>query len=71
MDWLIWTGAAVSLAGVGALVWCILFAMRARREARDETDLRARLQRAVLVNFGALAVSVLGLMMVVIGIFMS
>ncbi|NYS25132.1 hypothetical protein HUK65_09020 [Rhodobacteraceae bacterium 2376] len=71
MDWLIWTGAAVSLAGVGALVWCILFAMRARREARDEIDLRARLQHAVLVNFGALAVSVLGLMMVVVGIFMS
>ncbi len=71
MDGLIWTGAAVSLAGVGALVWCILFAMRARREARDEIDLRARLQRAVLVNFGALAVSVLGLMMVVVGIFMS
>ena len=71
MDWLIWTGAAVSLAGVGALVWCILFAMRARRAARAEIDLRARLQRAGLVNFGALAVSVLGLMMVVVGIFMS
>ena len=71
MDWLIWTGAAISLAGVGVLVWCIFFAIRARREARNETDLRARLQRAVLVNFGALAVSVLGLMMVVTGIFLG
>lgn len=71
MDWLVWTGAAISMVGVGVLIWCVLFAMRARREARDDTDLRARLQRAVLVNFGALGVSVIGLMMVVLGIFLG
>ncbi len=71
MDWLIWTGAAISLGGVGLLIWCVFFAMRARREATDETDLRARLQRAVIVNFAALAISTLGLMMVVAGIFLG
>lgn len=71
MDWLIWTGATVSLIGVAILIWCVFFAIRARREASDETDLRARLHRAVLVNFGALALSTVGLMMVVVGIFLG
>ena len=71
MDWLIWTGAAISLAGIGLLIWCVLFALRARREAADEAELRTRLQRAVIVNFGALAISTIGLMMVVAGIFLS
>ena len=71
MDWLIWTGAAVSLIGVGILIWCAVFALRARREATDEADLRARLHRAVLINFGALALSTVGLIMVVAGIFLS
>ncbi len=71
MDWLIWTGAAVSLIGVVILIWCATIALRARREATDEADLRARLHRAVLINFGALAVSTFGLMMVVVGIFLG
>lgn len=71
MDWLIWTGATVSLIGVAILIWCAMLALRARREAADESDLRARLHRAVLINFGALALSTIGLMMVVVGIFLG
>lgn len=70
MGWMIWTGAAISLCGVALLLWCVLVAIRARRQATDEADLRARMQRAVLMNFVALAVSTLGLMMVVAGIFL-
>ena len=68
---LTWAGAAVSLAGVGLLVWCILQAMKARRAAADEEALKARLQALAAVNMGALAVSAMGLMMVVIGITLS
>jgi len=71
MDMIVWAGAVVSLAGVAGLVWCILYVIRLRRQELDETTLRARMQRAVLVNFAALAVSTLGLMMVVAGIFLS
>lgn len=68
MDWLIWTGAAVSLAGVGALIWCVVRVLRARRAGLDDDAMRARLQRVVILNAVALMVSALGLMMVIIGI---
>lgn len=68
MDWLIWTGAAVSMGGVAALLWCVVYALRARRAGLDDVALRARLKTAVLVNLVALMVSALGLMIVVAGI---
>jgi hypothetical protein len=68
MDWLIWTGAAVSMAGVTGLLWCIVFALRARKAGLSDEALRARLQRAVVINLAALFVSALGLMIVILGI---
>lgn len=65
---LIWGGAALSLVGVAALLWCAIYALRARRAGLDDATLRARLQKAVLINFGALLVSTIGLMLVVLGI---
>ncbi|MBN2759534.1 MAG: hypothetical protein JXQ79_03455 [Rhodobacteraceae bacterium] len=71
MEMLVWAGAVVSLAGVIGLVWCILYVVKLRRAALDETAMRAKMHKAVLVNFAALAISTLGLMMVVAGIFLS
>ncbi|ALG90918.1 MAG: hypothetical protein CL814_03525 [Confluentimicrobium sp.] len=68
MDWLIWLGAAVSLLGLAGLVRCIVLALRARRAGLPEEELRARLQKVVALNMGALLVSALGLMMVILGI---
>ncbi len=68
MEPLIWAGTAVSLAGLAGILWCIIQAARVRRAGLDDAELRARLQRVVLVNLGALFVSVTGLMLVVIGI---
>ncbi|MEI4486823.1 hypothetical protein V8J36_11535 [Frigidibacter sp. MR17.14] len=68
MDWLIWIGAAVSAAGLAGILWCAARVARDRRAGLDDAALRARLQKVVAVNLGALAVSVLGLMMVVMGI---
>lgn len=71
MEMLIWAGAAVSLIGVAGLIWCILLAVRARKAGLDDAELRARLQKVVALNMGALFVSAIGLMMVVAGIFLS
>lgn len=71
MDWLIWTGAAVTLAGLGGLVWCILKVAAARRAGLPDAALRARLQRVVALNLGALFLSAIGLMMVVAGILLG
>ena len=71
MQWLIWSGAALTILGVIGLLWCIRVVIRNRRRNLDEADLRAALQRVVALNVGALAVSGLGLMMVVVGIILS
>lgn len=68
MDGLIWTGAAVTLLGLAVLVWCILKVAAARKAGLPDTELRARLQRVVVLNFVALLVSAIGLMLVVVGI---
>ncbi len=71
MDWLIWIGTVVTLAGLAALIWCILGVNRARKSGLPDTELRARLQRAVSLNLAALLLSALGLMMVVVGIMLA
>lgn len=68
MDWLIWIGTALSLGGVIGLLRCIQLAMRARKAGLEQAAMRARLQQIVAFNLAALGVSVLGLMMVILGI---
>ncbi|SER56802.1 hypothetical protein SAMN04490244_101509 [Tranquillimonas rosea] len=71
MEALVWGGAALSLLGLAGLVWCIVEAWRARRAGLTDEALRARLQRLVAWNLGALAISALGLMMCLLGVILS
>jgi hypothetical protein len=71
MEWLIWIGAALTLAGVAGLVACIVIAVRARRAGLTGAAMQARLQRVVALNMAALGVSGIGLAMVVAGIFLA
>ena len=71
MQALVWAGALVSLVGIGGLVYCVMRALNARRSGLADEAMRAELQRVVVVNMGALAVSALGLMLVVLGIFLG
>jgi hypothetical protein len=71
MEWLIWIGAAVSLAGLAGLVWCIVLAARAKRAGLSDDAMRARLKGIVALNMGALFVSAFGLMLVVVGIILN
>ena len=68
MEILVWIGAAVSLVGLLGLVYCILRVARAKRAGLDDDALRAEVQKVVPLNMGALMLSVLGLMMVILGI---
>ena len=68
MAGLIWSGAALTLAGVAALLWCVVQAFRARSAGLADAGLRARLQPILIVNLAALGVSALGLILVVLGI---
>jgi hypothetical protein len=71
MQTMVWAGAFVSLVGVGGLVYCVLRALRARRAGLPDEAMRDELQRVVVINMGALAVSAMGLMLVVLGIFLD
>jgi len=71
MELLVWAGAAVSLGGLAGLVWCILKVWRARRSGLDDAALRRKVQAVLPLNLGAMFLSVIGLMMVVVGIMLG
>lgn len=71
MDGLIWSGAAVSCLGLVGLVASIIRVNRARKSGLDDEALRAAVQKVLPLNLGALFLSVIGLMMVIVGIFLG
>jgi hypothetical protein len=71
MTALIWGGAILTLLGVVGLGYCVMLAMRAKREGLTGPAMQARLQKVVAWNMGALALSGLGLIMVVVGVILS
>lgn len=68
MEILIWGGVAISLLGLVGLLWCVARVWRARRAGLKDDAMRDVLRKVLPVNSGALFLSVIGLMMVVLGI---
>jgi len=71
MDIMIWTGAAISAIGLIGIVYCMRQALKAKGEGLDDDAMRERLQKLVGINMGALFLSMLGLIVVVVGIILS
>lgn len=71
MDGLIWSGAAVSCLGLVGLVVSIIRVNRARKAGLDDESLRAAVRKVLPLNLGSLFLSVIGLMMVIVGIFLG
>ncbi len=71
MTWLVIVGTVLAVAGLLGLGYCIFAAVSAKRAGLPDDELRARLQRIVSINMGALLLSVLGLMSVVLGVFLA
>ncbi len=70
MDWLIIPGAIVSAIGLVGLVASAVNVVQAKKQGLEEDALRAQLQKVMVLNMGALFLSVIGLMMVVVGVLM-
>ncbi|QRZ14888.1 hypothetical protein JWJ88_18230 [Paracoccus methylovorus] len=70
-DGLIWGGAALTALGLVGLVWCIVTAARAKARITDDAQMREAMRKVVAVNMAALAASMLGLMLVVLGIMLG
>ncbi|MCA1776122.1 MAG: hypothetical protein R6V30_03190 [Paracoccaceae bacterium] len=71
MEILIWVGAIVSLLGLAGIGVSVVKVIRARRAGLSDEELRARLSRVLPLNLGALFLSTIGLMMVMVGILLS
>ncbi len=71
MDWLIIPGAILTLVGLLGIIVSAVKALKARRAGLEDDALRAQLKRVMLLNMGALFVSVIGLMLVILGIFLA
>ncbi|WP_298356826.1 hypothetical protein [uncultured Litoreibacter sp.] len=71
MAYLIPLGAIVTVVGLVLLMVCILRVAKARKAGLPEEELRAVLEATVPMNLGALFLSALGLMMVVVGIMLG
>lgn len=71
MEWMVWIGAGMTFAGIALLVWCVAIAVKAKRAGLEGAEMELRLRGLVALNLGAVAMSALGLMLVVVGIFLS
>ncbi|MDJ0858282.1 MAG: hypothetical protein QNI90_19145 [Dinoroseobacter sp.] len=71
MGFLVPIGTALTVTGLVGLIACIVMVIRARKQESEEDALKARLQKIVAFNLGALALSGLGLMLVIVGIFLA
>lgn len=68
MHIVIWIGTALTVLGIAGLLWCIKLVLDIKRQSLPDDQARAAMQRVVAWNMGALAVSFLGLIMVVVGV---
>lgn len=71
MVWLIWGGALISVIGLIGLILSIVKVARARKAGLSDEALRDAVQKVMPLNMGALFLSVIGLMMVILGIFLG
>jgi hypothetical protein len=71
MDILIWGGAGLTMIGFTGIIYSIFAVMSARRAATDDADLKLRMGRIIPINIGALFMSMLGLMVVVVGVILK
>lgn len=71
MEWLVWAGALISVVGLLGLILSIIKVSKARRLGLSDEELRAAVQKVVPLNMGALFLSVIGLMTVIVGISFS
>lgn len=71
MGWLVVGGSGLVVIGLCLLGYCVYEALKAKRAGLDDAAMRDRLQKVVAINMGALLLSILGLMCVVLGVFLS
>lgn len=68
---MIWAGAGISVIGLAGIIWCIVRVARARRAKLGDDEMNAVIQSIIPMNMGALFLSVIGLMLVAVGVILG
>lgn len=71
MEALIWIGGGISAAGLLGLIWSIIRVVSARKKGLTDEGLRDVVQKVLPYNMAALGLSILGLMLVMVGLMLS
>lgn len=71
MEYVVWGGAALSLLGLVGIVYSIIAVSRTKKAGLSDEELRARIGKILPINLGALFVSTIGLMAVIVGIMLG
>lgn len=71
METVIWIGAALSVIGLVGIGYSIVAVARAKKAGLSDQELRARIARVLPLNLGALFVSMIGLMAVIVGVILT
>jgi len=71
MEIIVWSGAALSVVGLCGILYSIVAVTKAKRAGLPDEELRARIARILPINLGALFISMIGLMAVVVGVLLG
>lgn len=71
MEWLIIIGALISIVGLVGLVMSALRVIKAKRAGLEDDALKGAVQKAMVLNMGALMLSAFGLVMVIVGVILA
>ncbi|MEM1316406.1 MAG: hypothetical protein AAGI51_17750 [Pseudomonadota bacterium] len=71
MTLVLWLGAALALAGLAALLWCIREARRIARAAPPPDEARRAFARLQAINLAAVSTAFLGLAAVAVAAILS
>ena len=68
MDLMVWTGVAITLAGLLGLAWCMLRAGAAKRAKLAGHEMARQLRTLIVMNVASFSIAAIGLTVVVVGI---
>ncbi|MGH1369468.1 MAG: hypothetical protein ACRBCL_12720 [Maritimibacter sp.] len=71
MEWLIIVGAVLSIIGLIGLLMSALRVVKAKRAGLSDEALKDAVQKAMVLNMGALMLSAFGLVMVIVGVILA
>lgn len=71
MQALVWIGAIMSVIGLAGLLYSIFLVNKAKKASQSDEELRDAIKAAMPINLGALFLSTLGLMCVIVGLFLT